>query len=149
MYIWIFRNDDFEFTPECAIFDLLDIPLYHGWIVDPQVSNFWLITARNFQFLMFLFWALFVWNLCVWSRQSKFMGFSVVVPKWHITKALLRGYWNLFENCILNASLYHIQTSTYLSNSMILKTQYIFTICTILTVPLKLGAWILIIPSLL
>ncbi|CAM8901111.1 unnamed protein product [Rhodiola kirilowii] len=27
---------DFEFTPECAIFDLLDIPLYHGWIVDPQ-----------------------------------------------------------------------------------------------------------------
>uniref|UniRef100_A0A2N9H9I8 MINDY deubiquitinase domain-containing protein n=1 Tax=Fagus sylvatica TaxID=28930 RepID=A0A2N9H9I8_FAGSY len=30
------RIDDFEFTPECAIFDLLDIPLYHGWIVDPQ-----------------------------------------------------------------------------------------------------------------
>ncbi|KHG24879.1 Protein FAM63A [Gossypium arboreum] len=30
------RTDDFEFTSECAIFDLLDIPLYHGWIVDPQ-----------------------------------------------------------------------------------------------------------------
>ncbi|XP_022759607.1 ubiquitin carboxyl-terminal hydrolase MINDY-2-like isoform X2 [Durio zibethinus] len=30
------RIDDFEFTPECAIFDLVDIPLYHGWIVDPQ-----------------------------------------------------------------------------------------------------------------
>ncbi|KAM7258897.1 hypothetical protein ACFE04_014638 [Oxalis oulophora] len=30
------RIDDFEFTSECAIFDLLDIPLYHGWIVDPQ-----------------------------------------------------------------------------------------------------------------
>ncbi|XP_022737098.1 ubiquitin carboxyl-terminal hydrolase MINDY-2-like isoform X1 [Durio zibethinus] len=30
------RIDDFEFTPECAIFDLLDIPLYHGWIVDSQ-----------------------------------------------------------------------------------------------------------------
>ena len=28
---------EFEFTRECAIFDLLDIPLYHGWIVDPQV----------------------------------------------------------------------------------------------------------------
>ncbi|KAL2902290.1 Ubiquitin carboxyl-terminal hydrolase MINDY-1 [Bienertia sinuspersici] len=28
--------DDFEFTPECAIFDLLNIPLYHGWLVDPQ-----------------------------------------------------------------------------------------------------------------
>ncbi|KAK2426029.1 ubiquitin carboxyl-terminal hydrolase MINDY-2 [Trifolium repens] len=27
---------DFEFTPECAIFDLLDIPLCHGWLVDPQ-----------------------------------------------------------------------------------------------------------------
>ncbi|CAA7393073.1 unnamed protein product [Spirodela intermedia] len=33
----LFRKiDDFEFTPECAIFDLLDIGLYHGWIVDPQ-----------------------------------------------------------------------------------------------------------------
>lgn len=33
------RIGDFEFTPECAIFDLLDIPLYHGWIVDPQDHN--------------------------------------------------------------------------------------------------------------
>ncbi|KAF2298897.1 hypothetical protein GH714_028962 [Hevea brasiliensis] len=33
------RIDDFEFTPECAIFDLLDIPLYHGWMVDPQDSD--------------------------------------------------------------------------------------------------------------
>ncbi|KAF6133954.1 hypothetical protein GIB67_040718 [Kingdonia uniflora] len=30
------RIDGFEFTRECAIFDLLGIPLYHGWIVDPQ-----------------------------------------------------------------------------------------------------------------
>ncbi|PSS11461.1 Ubiquitin carboxyl-terminal hydrolase like isoform 1 [Actinidia chinensis var. chinensis] len=30
------RIDDFEFTRECAIFDLLDIPLCHGWIVDTQ-----------------------------------------------------------------------------------------------------------------
>jgi hypothetical protein len=34
------RIGDFEFTRECAIFDLLDIPLYHGWIVDPQVCTF-------------------------------------------------------------------------------------------------------------
>lgn len=33
------RIDDFEFTPECAVFDLLDIPLYHGWIVDPRDYN--------------------------------------------------------------------------------------------------------------
>ncbi|KAI4303485.1 hypothetical protein MLD38_039108 [Melastoma candidum] len=33
------KIDDFEFTSECAIFDLLDIPLYHGWIVDPQDEN--------------------------------------------------------------------------------------------------------------
>lgn len=32
------RINDFEFTSECAIFDLLDISLYHGWIVDPQVG---------------------------------------------------------------------------------------------------------------
>lgn len=28
----------FEYTPECIVFDLLDIPLYHGWLVDPQVT---------------------------------------------------------------------------------------------------------------
>ncbi|CAH2273823.1 ubiquitin carboxyl-terminal hydrolase MINDY-2 isoform X1 [Pelobates cultripes] len=27
----------FEYTPECIVFDLLDIPLYHGWLVDPQI----------------------------------------------------------------------------------------------------------------
>uniref|UniRef100_UPI00398F41B4 ubiquitin carboxyl-terminal hydrolase MINDY-2-like n=1 Tax=Pristiophorus japonicus TaxID=55135 RepID=UPI00398F41B4 len=26
----------FEYTPECIVFDLLDIALYHGWLVDPQ-----------------------------------------------------------------------------------------------------------------
>ncbi|XP_057834807.1 uncharacterized protein LOC131045273 isoform X1 [Cryptomeria japonica] len=33
---------DFEFTRECAIFDLLDIGLVHGWIIDPQDED----TAR-------------------------------------------------------------------------------------------------------
>ncbi|XP_062865331.1 ubiquitin carboxyl-terminal hydrolase MINDY-1 isoform X2 [Trichomycterus rosablanca] len=27
---------DFEYTPECIVFDLLDVALYHGWLVDPQ-----------------------------------------------------------------------------------------------------------------
>uniref|UniRef100_A0A8C2H2D3 Ubiquitin carboxyl-terminal hydrolase n=1 Tax=Cyprinus carpio TaxID=7962 RepID=A0A8C2H2D3_CYPCA len=30
----------FEYTPECIVFDLLDIPLYHGWLVDPQMAFF-------------------------------------------------------------------------------------------------------------
>lgn len=30
------RVSDFEYTPECIIFDLLEIGLYHGWLVDPQ-----------------------------------------------------------------------------------------------------------------
>nr|CAD7445488.1 unnamed protein product [Timema bartmani] len=30
---------DFEYTPECIIFDLLNIPLYHGWLVDPQAQE--------------------------------------------------------------------------------------------------------------
>ena len=34
--VLIFRVHDFEYTPECIIFDLLNIPLYHGWLVDPQ-----------------------------------------------------------------------------------------------------------------
>ncbi|KAM4675497.1 ubiquitin carboxyl-terminal hydrolase MINDY-2 [Discoglossus pictus] len=29
----------FEYTPECIVFDLLDIPLYHGWLVDPQIPE--------------------------------------------------------------------------------------------------------------
>lgn len=29
----------FEYTPELAVFDLLRIPLYHGWLVDPQDFN--------------------------------------------------------------------------------------------------------------
>ncbi|XP_045678090.1 ubiquitin carboxyl-terminal hydrolase MINDY-2 [Phyllostomus hastatus] len=29
----------FEYTPECIVFDLLDIPLYHGWLVDPQIED--------------------------------------------------------------------------------------------------------------
>ncbi|XP_013793536.1 ubiquitin carboxyl-terminal hydrolase MINDY-2-like, partial [Limulus polyphemus] len=28
--------DHFEYTPELIVFDLLHIPLYHGWLVDPQ-----------------------------------------------------------------------------------------------------------------
>jgi len=30
---------DFEYTPECIIFDLLRIPLYHGWLLDPQTPE--------------------------------------------------------------------------------------------------------------
>lgn len=30
---------DFEYTPECIIFDLLRIPLYHGWLVDPSLED--------------------------------------------------------------------------------------------------------------
>ncbi|XP_028394238.1 ubiquitin carboxyl-terminal hydrolase MINDY-1-like [Dendronephthya gigantea] len=31
---------EFEFTPECVIFDLLSIHLYHGWLVDPQSTEY-------------------------------------------------------------------------------------------------------------
>ncbi|XP_053224758.1 ubiquitin carboxyl-terminal hydrolase MINDY-1 [Podarcis raffonei] len=30
---------DFEYTPECIVFDLLNMPLYHGWLVDPQIPE--------------------------------------------------------------------------------------------------------------
>uniref|UniRef100_A0A6J0U1M0 Ubiquitin carboxyl-terminal hydrolase n=1 Tax=Pogona vitticeps TaxID=103695 RepID=A0A6J0U1M0_9SAUR len=30
---------DFEYTPECIVFDLLNVPLYHGWLVDPQIPD--------------------------------------------------------------------------------------------------------------
>ena len=31
-----FSVNDFEYTPECIVFDLLGIKLFHGWLVDPQ-----------------------------------------------------------------------------------------------------------------
>ena len=30
------KCDGFEYTPECCVFDLLDLSLVHGWLVDPQ-----------------------------------------------------------------------------------------------------------------
>lgn len=36
MILLYFRVGDFEFTPECIVFDLLSIGLYHGWLIDPQ-----------------------------------------------------------------------------------------------------------------
>ncbi|BBH03283.1 Protein of unknown function D [Prunus dulcis] len=58
------RIGDFEFTPECAIFDLLDIPLYHGWIVDPQdddTAN--AIGSKSYNALMGELVALETWNM--------------------------------------------------------------------------------------
>ncbi|PVH38754.1 hypothetical protein PAHAL_5G345100 [Panicum hallii] len=51
----MFRKiDDFEFTRERAIFDLLDIPLYHGWIVDPQLHHLNFDLQRPITILIFL-----------------------------------------------------------------------------------------------
>ena len=30
---------DFEYTPECVVFDLLNIPLFHGWLVDSALPD--------------------------------------------------------------------------------------------------------------
>ena len=30
----------FEFTRETGLFDLVGVPLYHGWVVDPQNSQY-------------------------------------------------------------------------------------------------------------
>lgn len=42
----------FEYTPECIVFDLLDIPLYHGWLVDPQVINFFFSVIQTVQVIL-------------------------------------------------------------------------------------------------
>ncbi|KAL5224191.1 hypothetical protein ABZP36_010830 [Zizania latifolia] len=47
----LFRKiDDFEFTQECSIFDLLDIPLYHGWIDTDTVTA---IGSKSYNALAF------------------------------------------------------------------------------------------------
>ena len=33
---YLFSVSGFEFTSESGLFDLLDVALYHGWVVDPQ-----------------------------------------------------------------------------------------------------------------
>ncbi|KAL7123161.1 hypothetical protein ACP275_01G087900 [Erythranthe tilingii] len=41
------RIHEFVSTPECAIFGLLGIPLYHGWIVDPQDKETYAAIGSN------------------------------------------------------------------------------------------------------
>ena len=35
-HIFVARVQEFEYTPECCIFDLLHVRLYHGWLVEPS-----------------------------------------------------------------------------------------------------------------
>jgi len=39
--LWLYGCSvhDFEYTPECIVFDLLNIPLVHGWLVDPEMTR--------------------------------------------------------------------------------------------------------------
>ena len=39
-FLKCFRVGDFEFTPECVVFDLLNIKLNHGWLFDPQSTEY-------------------------------------------------------------------------------------------------------------
>jgi hypothetical protein len=44
----------FEFTDEIAIFDLMDISLVHGWLVDPEVTPYilcWTFVAQQYTYL--------------------------------------------------------------------------------------------------
>lgn len=44
----------FEFTDEIAIFDLMDISLVHGWLVDPEVTPYFLcllFAAQQYTYL--------------------------------------------------------------------------------------------------
>ena len=34
-----FQVSDFEYTKDCIIFDILNISLYHGWLLDPQEED--------------------------------------------------------------------------------------------------------------
>ena len=39
--------DKFEYTPECIIFDLLNIQLFHGWVIDPQDTELRTIVSSD------------------------------------------------------------------------------------------------------
>jgi len=40
--------NDFEFTQECLIFDLLNINLYHGWLCDPQSEAYKAVAGQSY-----------------------------------------------------------------------------------------------------
>lgn len=39
---------DFEFTKELVVFDLLNISLVHGWLVDPQAAAFPVVSKLSY-----------------------------------------------------------------------------------------------------
>lgn len=43
---------DFEYTAECIIFDLLRIPLYHGWLVEPNAPEVNAIGSNSYNQLV-------------------------------------------------------------------------------------------------
>jgi hypothetical protein len=71
---------DFEYTPECIIFDLLRIPLFHGWLVDPQTPE---IVAA-------------VGKLILWDIPD----FDVISEILHLLKSGQAGYNQLVEKVI-------------------------------------------------
>jgi hypothetical protein len=47
-YLFVFFSvDKFEYTRECIIFDLLNIQLFHGWLIDPQDTELQTIVAAD------------------------------------------------------------------------------------------------------
>ena len=42
----LYRIKDFEYTSECVIFDLLDIDLVHGWLVDPEDKETYSVLSK-------------------------------------------------------------------------------------------------------
>jgi hypothetical protein len=71
---------DFEYTPECIIFDLLRIPLFHGWLVDPQTPE---VVAA-------------VGKLILWDTSD----FYVISEILHLLKSGQAGYNQLVEKVI-------------------------------------------------
>ena len=50
-----FKNvDSFESTQQLAVFETLHVPLYHGWLPDPQVIIFLFDIKQFFSSFIFL-----------------------------------------------------------------------------------------------
>lgn len=124
----------FEYTPECIVFDLLDIPLYHGWLVDPQVRWTLLIAAVSpsppWNPLVFLSYCLSwtqlclfqvhyeLWNIlpansCCWSEVVLTHTVGSLMPSSFcllcINPNLLKNklHWLSLSSCIFSATWTH------------------------------------------
>ena len=79
----------FEYTPECIIFDLLDIPLYHGWLIDPQQEEVCLaVNSTSYNQLV----EMIIANKTSKDSELVIIFFDIVLKSIHWTRGSMKEW---------------------------------------------------------